>query len=153
MNTFAAQAGGLVAAPKLRLRAASRPAPNRQRSGAARRDGGERPAGERPALHLVEGATHDGRPVLVAGADPGSRDAVLADLTDSMAPGTTFAEARAFWEVLVQAPSSSMVVLSGELDDLPTESLMRMLARRHPGLPVVSIDAPLPSGGARRARG
>ena len=153
MNTFAAHTGALVAAPKLRLRAAKSPVPNRQRSGATRRDGGERPAVQRPALHLVEGAAHDERPVLVAGADPRGRAAVLADLTDTMAPGTTFAEAQAFWEVLVHAPSSSMVVLSGELDDLPAESLMRMLAHRHPGLPVVSIDAPLPSTGARRARG
>jgi hypothetical protein len=137
MNGFAARTGALLAAPKLRLLPAKSPVPNEQSSGAARRDGSER-----PALHLVEGATHDERPVLVAGADREGRAAVLADLSDTMAPGTAFAEAQAFWEVLVQAPSSSMVVLSGELDELPAESLMQMLGHRHPGLPVVSIDAP-----------
>jgi len=148
MNAFAARTGALLAAPKLRLLAAKSPVPNEQGSGAACRDGSER-----PALQLVEGSTHNERPVLVAGADREGRAAVLADLTDTMAPGTAFAEAQAFWEVLVHAPSSSMVVLSGELDELPAESLMQMLAHRHPGLPVVSIDSPLSSGVARRARG
>jgi hypothetical protein len=148
MNAFAAQTGALLTAPKLRLLPAKSAVPNERSSGTARREGSER-----PALHLVERVTHDARPVLVAGADREGRAAVLADLTDTMAPGTAFAEAQAFWEVLVHAPSSSMVVLSGELDELPAESLMQMLAHRHPGLPVVSIDAPLSSGGARLARG
>jgi hypothetical protein len=55
----------------------------------------------------------------------------------------SFAEADAFSEVLVRAPSSGMVILSGELEDVPAESFMRMLAHRNPGLPVVSIDAPV----------
>jgi hypothetical protein len=35
-----------------------------------------------------------------------------------------------------------MVILSGELDEIPPESLMQMLAHRHPSLPVVCLDAP-----------
>jgi len=34
-----------------------------------------------------------------------------------------------------------MVVLSGELDGIPLESLRQMLARRHPDLPVATLDA------------
>jgi hypothetical protein len=99
--------------------------------------------GGRPALRLLDRPSAEERhPVLVAGEDSAGRAAVLRDLTQSMPPSTIFEEARAFWEVLVRAPASSMVILSGELDDLPAESLMQMLAHRHPGLPVVSLDAP-----------
>jgi len=49
------------------------------------------------------------------------------------------------WEVLAHAPSSRIVILSGELDDAPAESLMHTLGHRHPGLPVVSLGPPSPA--------
>lgn len=79
--------------------------------------------------------------VLLAGGDAGEREAVLSDLRRTMPGGTTFRQAGALWEVLAQAADSSMVVLSGELDEVPAESLMHMLAHRNPALPVVSVDA------------
>lgn len=100
------------------------------------------PAAERPMLRLVHEPMPEEHPVLIAGEDPAGRAAVLRDMTQTMSPSTTFEEAGAFWEVLVRAPASSMVILNGELDDIPAESLMQMLAHRHPGLPVVSLDAP-----------
>jgi hypothetical protein len=33
------------------------------------------------------------------------------------------------------------VIISGELDDVPAESLLHTLGHRHPGLPVVSVEA------------
>lgn len=61
-------------------------------------------------------------------------------------PGrTVFAEADAAFEVLEQAPTSRLVVLAGNLEDVCAESLIDMLARRHPLLPVISVDAVLPA--------
>jgi hypothetical protein len=95
-----------------------------------------------PALRPVQatqraGASH----VLVAGRDAAQRAVVLDELTQTMAPGTVFEEAAAIYQVLERAPASRLVVLSGDLDDFPAESLMQALAHRHPGLPVVSLDA------------
>jgi hypothetical protein len=64
----------------------------------------------------------------------------LDGLVASMPPRTLFQQVGTFWEVLVRAPLARMVVLSGELDGIPTESLLHTLGRRHPGLPVVSLD-------------
>jgi hypothetical protein len=102
-------------------------------------------------LHLVEDPSPEEQPVqelpvLVAGRDSARRAAVLHDMTQTMPPETIFEQAGAFWEVLVRAPATSMVILSGELDDVPAESLLQMLAHRHPGLPVVSLDAPASPG-------
>jgi DNA-binding NtrC family response regulator len=83
--------------------------------------------------------------VLVAGRDAGQRAAVLDELTKTMGPSTVFEQAGAIGQVLERAPASRMVVLSGDLDDAPAESVMQKLATRHPGLPVVSLDAPAPS--------
>jgi hypothetical protein len=57
-----------------------------------------------------------------------------------MSTGTQFEEAGTFWEVLERAPWSRMVILSGDLDELPGESLLHSLAHRHPDLPVVSFE-------------
>jgi hypothetical protein len=81
------------------------------------------------------------RSILLAGGEAGDREAVLNDLRQTMPGGTTFEQAGALWEVLARAGESSMVVLSGELDEVPAESLMQMLAHRNPALPVVSVDA------------
>jgi hypothetical protein len=100
-----------------------------------------------PALRLVhEPTTADASCVLVAGGDETQRAAVLDELTQTMPPSTVFEEAGAFCQVLERAPSSRIVVLSGELDDIDAESLMQRLAHRHPGLPVVSLNAPVPAG-------
>jgi hypothetical protein len=90
----------------------------------------------------TEAACGDTSPVLVAGRDPGGRANAIDSLSEIMPKRTLFQEVGTFWEVLVRAPAIRMVVLTGELDGIPTESVLHMLGRRHPGLPVVSLDAP-----------
>ncbi len=84
-------------------------------------------------------------PVLIAGRDATRRAAMIAEFERTMAPGTKFVHASAFWEVLVLAGQSRMVILSGDLDEVPTDSLLRMLGHRYPALPVVALDAPAPA--------
>lgn len=81
----------------------------------------------------------DDSAVLVAGPDPAGRADVLQGLAAVMPARTLFQEVGTFWEVLVRAPAIRMVVLSGELDGIPTESLLHVLGNRHPELPVVSL--------------
>jgi len=83
-----------------------------------------------------------------AGRDPASRAEVLESLSEEMGPDATFEQAETFSEVLLRAPASRMVVLSGELDGMPPESLRRKLARRHPNLPVATLDARAQRAGA-----
>jgi len=90
-------------------------------------------------------AARDSAAVLVAGADPAQRAGVLDQLARTLPASTRFTEAGAVWEVLAHAPSSRIVILSGELDDAPAESLMHTLGHRHPGLPVVSLGPPSPA--------
>jgi hypothetical protein len=78
--------------------------------------------------------------ILVAGADAERRAAVLRDLSEALPPETQFGEARAAWEVLEQAPSSGVVMLAGDLDEVTAESLMHVLGHRHPSLPVVALS-------------
>jgi len=73
---------------------------------------------------------------------------VLESLSEEMGPDATFEQAETFSEVLLRAPASRMVVLSGELDGMPPESLRRKLARRHPNLPVATLDARAQRAGA-----
>lgn len=77
--------------------------------------------------------------ILVAGADPVQRAAVLHDLSESLPEGAQLGEAGAVSEVLERAPASSVVMLAGDLDDVSAESLMHMLGSRHPSLPVVAL--------------
>jgi hypothetical protein len=146
MNSFALKTTERFRSPTLRLLPSKRGTQDATVAGNAH----ER-AAERPMLRLVHESLTEEHPVLIAGENSAGRAAVLRDMTRTMPPSTTFEEAGAFWEVLVRAPASSMVILSGELDDIPAESLMQMLAHRHPGLPVVSLDATLPrdEAGAR----
>jgi hypothetical protein len=81
------------------------------------------------------------RSVLLAGGDAVQRAAVLRDLRRTMPGGTIFRQAGALWEMLACAADSSMVVLSGALEEVSAESLMQMLAHRNPSLPVVSVHA------------
>lgn len=83
--------------------------------------------------------------VLVAGGDAGSRSRMLAELRTLLPTNTRFLEARETWEVLARAASSRMVVLTDDLGDTSTESLVRLLARKNPTLPVLAV------GGQARA--
>jgi hypothetical protein len=91
---------------------------------------------DRPALRLVE----NGSPILIAGSDTPRRAALLADLSETLPEGTVFEELSTLGEVLERAPSSRMVILNGGLEDVSARSLMRILAQRHPRLPVISVD-------------
>jgi hypothetical protein len=118
------------------------------------------PSASRPPLRLVaERAAHE--PFEYGQQDPreptpastkqpahvlvvGSRDhagsaQILEDLRRLLPPSTSFIEAHETWEVLTRAPGSRMVVLSGNLGDVSAGSLMRLLSRRHPTLPVISV--------------
>lgn len=129
MTTLAIQKGAAFEGPKLRLLPKTGSLQPRHDSlgSAAQQATPERAAAPRS--------------ILLAGGEAGDRAAVLSDLRRTMPGGTVFRQAGALWEVLARAAESSMVVLSGELDEVPAESLMHMLAHRNPALPVVSVDA------------
>jgi hypothetical protein len=139
MTSIALQPAGSLDAPRLRLLPA--------RSGAARRatatsaSDTKGPVTRRP-LRLFSRPAAEERPVLLAGGDSAKRQSVLRDLTRSMSASAVIEQAGAVWEVLARAGDSSLVVLSGELEDVSAESLMQMLAHRHPGLPVVTLEGP-----------
>jgi hypothetical protein len=80
------------------------------------------------------------RYILLGGADERRRSELRQELRTTLSASTQFIEAKAAWEVLQQAPLSRMVMLTGDLDDIGTESLTRLLARRHPGLPVLTFE-------------
>lgn len=90
-------------------------------------------------------------PVLLAGADARRRAALRHELDATLPSQTSFCEAGQVTEVLERAPRSRMVILTGDLDDADAESLVRMLGRRHPQLPVVHLYEPqvLPEPQAR----
>jgi hypothetical protein len=118
------------------------------------RDEDTSPLHDWPTAAAVEGGpefdvAHDALPtdpsrVLVAGRDPAKRTDVLDSLSEILPLRTLFEQAGTFWEVLARAPASRMVILSGEIDGIPAESLLHMLGHRHPGLPVVSLEVPAP---------
>ncbi len=145
------QSGRYLGAPKLRLLASGEPRCCERPGATARRarhtqatDAGA--AAPAPALApAAEPASQGGAPVLVAGRDATRRATMIEELEQTMAPDTKFVHASAFWEVLVLAGSSRLVILSGDLDEVPTGSLMRMLGHRYPALPVVAVDAPTPA--------
>jgi hypothetical protein len=77
--------------------------------------------------------------VLIAGGQRGARAKMLRQLRELLPEGTPFVEACETWEVVAQAPSSRLVVLTGDLGDLSARGLMRVLSRRHPLLPVIAV--------------
>jgi hypothetical protein len=77
--------------------------------------------------------------ILVAGADPIQRAAVLHDLSKTLPDSAQIGEACAVAEVLEQASSSSVVMLAGDIGEFSAESMMHMLGDRHPALPVVAL--------------
>lgn len=113
-----------------------------------------------PAAIIARRATRPSRPerpsrseqpsrILVAGADPVQRAAVLHDLNEALPADTQIGEAGAVAEVLAQAPSSSVVMLAGDLGEVSAESLMHVLGSRHPSLPVIALG--ISAGGAPRS--
>jgi hypothetical protein len=80
-----------------------------------------------------------GQRILVAGADPARRAAVLHDLSEALPASAQLGEAGAVSEVLAQASSSSVVMLADDLEEISAESLMMMLGSRHPSLPIVAL--------------
>jgi hypothetical protein len=92
-----------------------------------------------PALQVIDGPAR----VLLAGSDAGRRAALLDELAQTLSAGTVFAEADAVCDVLEHAPNSRMAFITGDLDDTPAESLMHVLAHRHPELPVLIVDSPV----------
>jgi hypothetical protein len=133
MANVATRTTALLEAPRLRLL----PQASSNTLRTERRNSCERPT-LRPLRKGDEGGE---RPVLLAGGDAAARAAVQSDLAKTMPADTTFEQAGAVWEVLVRAPSSSMVILSGELEDIAAGSVMQMITHRHPEVPVVCMDA------------
>lgn len=136
MTTAVVQTRGLRQAPRLRFLPLQ--SPTSRRPGAARPAPAER-AATAPTLRLHGRAAQRVRPVLLAGGDVAAREAVRHDLAHSMSPDTVIEQVGAVWEVLARAGDSRVVIISGELEDVSAESLMQMLAHRHPGLPVVCL--------------
>ncbi len=132
-----------LGAPKLRLLASGKQPGFRRAARDSKRARAHDHAGEPSAAAAPERelAPPDA-PVLVAGREAAGRAVMIEEFERTMAPGTRFVHASALWEVLVLASSSRMVILSGDLDEVPTASLMRMLGHRYPALPVVALDAP-----------
>jgi hypothetical protein len=131
MSSVAIHSSGLMQAPKLRL------LPERGSSVSCT-------DAKPPTLRLLASPEPSKNPVLVAGGDDGARAAVLGDLATTMPPSTVFEQAGAIWELLVRAPKCSMVIVSGELEEIPAQSLMQMLVQRSPEVPVVCLDAAEP---------
>ncbi|HUA75350.1 MAG TPA: hypothetical protein VL988_11380 [Solirubrobacteraceae bacterium] len=134
MTSAAVETRGLRRAPRLRLLPAHQGLRTRRRATASE----IRDAETRPALRLLNPPAEE-RPVLIAGGDAAAREAVRRDLARTISPETAIEQAGAVWEVLARAADSSIVILSGALEGLSAESLLSMLAQRHPGLPVVSV--------------
>ncbi len=132
MTTLAIQKAAAFEGPKLRLL---------PKTGSLQRRRDSLESATQPTQQATPEQAAAPRSILLAGGEAGDREAVLSDLRRTMPGGTTFRQAGALWEVLARAAESSMVVLSGELDEVPAESLMQMLAHRNPALPVVSVDA------------
>ena len=87
--------------------------------------------------------------ILVAGADPAQRAAVLHDLSQSLPEGAQLGEAGAVSEVLERAPACSVVMLAGDLGDVPAESLMRCSAAATPTFPSSRSGSRHPTSAAR----
>lgn len=125
---------GSLGAPRLRLMAKARHGHASRRRAAYSKSRSSAALAPPPSVDIRP-------PVLIAGGDAASRAQVREELAHSMPSGTRFEELGTFWELLVRAPASRAVILSGDLDAVPAETLLHTLAHRHPDLPVVSIGA------------
>jgi hypothetical protein len=103
----------------------------------------------RPELRIVSDGGRElaarVAPVLLAGADADRRAVLRAEFGATLPPRTRWVEADDVAGVLERAAYSRMVILTGDLDDADAVSLMRLLGRRHPELPVICVDAPIPA--------
>lgn len=103
----------------------------------------------RPALSLAETPnakddTHidvEHPHVLIVGDDAARRSKMLSELRGLLPTGTPFVEASETWDVLAQTTGSRMVVLTDGLGEVSTHTLMRILSRRHPTLPVIAVGS------------
>lgn len=101
-----------------------------------------RPASELPAIDVRPGAQdrpRDSEQVLVAGSDPSARASMLVELRSLLPAETCFVEAGETWEMIARSADSRMVVLTGDLGEASASSLLRLLARRNPALPVLVV--------------
>jgi hypothetical protein len=105
-----------------------------------REESTRREAGQAPRCAAVHSG-HARRPVLIAAGSESDRRQMLRDFSASMPASTVFEETGQIAEVLERAPRSSVVILGGELEQLPAPSVMRMLGHRHPDVPVVCLDS------------
>lgn len=64
---------------------------------------------------------------------------MLSELRGLLPAGTRFVEAGETWEALAHTDGSRMVVLTGGIGEVSTHSLMRILSRRYPTLPVIAV--------------
>lgn len=77
--------------------------------------------------------------MLVVGWDETGRSRMLEELRGLLPTSTRFLEACETWQVLARAAGSRMVVLTDDLGDVSAESLVKLLGRRHPTLPVLAV--------------
>lgn len=95
---------------------------------------------DEPPLQLPD--ERDAPYILIVAAGARKRALVQRELASALAPETRFAQAGNVWEVLRQAPRCGVVMLAGDLPDIGARTLMALLGRRQPWLPVVAMDAP-----------
>lgn len=124
--------------------APSRPAPSPTRGRLRLVDGAvEAPSRALPCFEqapLADVAVPSARGyVLVVGVDAEARAHMLDELRDVLPSSTRFVQTQEAWETLTLAEGSRMVVLVGDLKELSSASLVRLLARRQPTLPVLAI--------------
>lgn len=110
-----------------------------------RTDSFDMPAPTRPTLRIVASESSEAAPVLLAGADAHRRAILRAEFGATLPARTRFSEADDISEVLERAQCSRMVILAGDLEDVDAESLMRLLGRRHPRLPVICVEESMPA--------
>ncbi|MGA7705268.1 MAG: hypothetical protein WB998_10280 [Solirubrobacteraceae bacterium] len=91
--------------------------------------------------------------VLVVGVDSRARADMLCELREVLPGGTRFVETQETWEALTLAESSQMVVLVGDLEGLSGASMVRLLARRQPTLPVLAVAGEACAASPRAAHG
>jgi hypothetical protein len=79
-------------------------------------------------------------PVLVAGADADTRSSMARELQNLLPANTPFVETCETWELLDRAATSRLVILTDHLGGISTGSVVRLLGRRYPTLPVLVVD-------------
>jgi hypothetical protein len=91
--------------------------------------------------------------VLVVGIDAEARTHMLDELREVLPSGARFVETEETWEALALAEGSQMAVLVGDLEELSGASLARLLARRQPTLPVLTVSGEASSAHPSAASG